>query len=182
MGLLNTKKMKKCNLKDRHSFFSSDELINKLKENYTGEDIVNFAYTDYGGDFFDKVAIAFFSENYPDNIVFESTVYGGQNAFIFGDIVPEFLEVTENYLLGFDNLEEFYYQMEYKETIDGFKRFIDDMEKYNNLVLCPDGFDKLMEQRSGYYNIYPSGIDFSESELIKFCINEGILIPAKNEE
>jgi hypothetical protein len=41
---------------------------------------VNFAYTDYGGDFFDKVCIEYFKENYPNNIVYEDTCYYGQNA------------------------------------------------------------------------------------------------------
>ena len=79
--------MKKVtNLKDTNQFYASEDLLNELKEKIKENDtIINFAYTDYGGDFFDKVCIKYFSEKYPNNIVKENTSYYGENAFIFGE-------------------------------------------------------------------------------------------------
>ena len=54
--------------------FASEELKDELREklnikgNSLGDNVViSFAYTDYGGDFLDKVAIRYFEENYPEN-------------------------------------------------------------------------------------------------------------------
>jgi hypothetical protein len=52
------------NLSDKTQFFASDELIDSLKSKMKeGDFIINFAFTDYGGTFFDKVMIQYFTEN-----------------------------------------------------------------------------------------------------------------------
>ena len=162
---------------------ASDELIDyataKMKE---GDDdqVLNFAYTDYGGDFFDKVAIEFFLENYPDNIVVEHTMYSGKNAIVFGEPAREFAEASERYILGFDNIEDYYYQMQYEQERKDFERFLDDMEKYNNYKVSKEALDWLLENKSGYYSMLTTGLDFSESDLEEELVNEGLL--EKNEE
>jgi hypothetical protein len=151
----------------------------KMKEG-DFDQVLNFAYTDYGGDFFDKVAIEFFLENYPDNIVVENTMYSGKNAIVFGEPAREFAEASERYILGFDNIEDYYYQMQYEQEREDFERFLDDMEKYNNYKVSKEALDWLLENKSGYYSILPSGLDYSESDLEEELVNEGLL--EKNEE
>jgi hypothetical protein len=96
--------------------YLSQELRDSIPKN--SEHYVNFAYTDYGGDFFDKVCIEYFKENYPDNIVYEETCYYGQNAVIYGKVASDFLKETESYLLGFENIEEFFSELESKEKYE----------------------------------------------------------------
>jgi hypothetical protein len=151
----------------------------KMKEG-DFDQVLNFAYTDYGGDFFDKVAIEFFLENYPDNIVVENTMYSGKNAIVFGEPAREFAEASERYILGFDNIEDYYYQMQYEQEREDFERFLDDMEKYNNYKVSKEALDWLLENKSGYYSILPSGLDYSESDLEEELVNEGLL--EKNDE
>lgn len=141
-----------------------------------GEDtmVLNFAYTDYGGDFFDKVAIKFFEENYPDNIVVENTAYSGQNAIVFGEPAREFAEVSERYLLGFDNIEDYYYEMQYEQEREDFENFLDDL-KDDDYEVKPEAIDWLIENRTGYYSMLPSGLDFNYSDLEKELVNEGLI-------
>lgn len=91
--------------------------LKELAKSKQSDIYINFAYTDYGGDFFDRVAIAYFKENHPDNIVYESTSWNGENAYIFGEIAKEFKEATDNYLLGFEDIEDYYYEKE-QEMLD----------------------------------------------------------------
>jgi hypothetical protein len=163
----------KININDRSTFYASDNLIDQLKQKYTGEYIVNFAYTDYGGDFFDKVCISFFSESYPESIVVEPAIYFGQNAFLFGDVAKEFIEETENYLLGFDNLEEYYFNKEYEQAKNDFKLFIEGCEMYSSAEFKPDTLDYLLSEKSGYYNITTQGLDFCHSTLLNELIQTG---------
>lgn len=87
---------------------ASDSLLEDAKAKQSNI-YINFAYTDYGGDFFDRVSIAYFKENYPDNIVYESTSWNGENAYIFGEIAKKFKEETDNYLLGFESMEDYFF-------------------------------------------------------------------------
>jgi hypothetical protein len=99
---------------------------------------------------------------------------------VFGKPAREFAEESERYLLGFDNIEDYYYQMQYEQERKDFERFLDDMEKYNNYKVSPQAIDWLLENKSGYYSITPQGVDFSESDLEEELVNEGLL--EKNEE
>jgi len=155
---------------------ASADLISEA-ESKMGEDkmVLNFAYTDYGGDFFDKVAIKFFEENYPDNIVVENTMYSGQNAIVFGEPAREFAEASEKYLLGFDNIEDYYYEMQYEQEREDFERFLEDTEKYDNYKVKPEAINWLMENKSGYYSILPSGLDYSSSDLQEELEKEGLI-------
>lgn len=164
------------NINDRTQFFASDDLLNELLSKKGNTDtVVNFAYTDYGGDFFDKVAIEFFTEKYQENIVWEYTSYSGKNAFLFGEVAKEFLEATDNYLLGFDNIEEYYSNKEYQQETEDFQRFLNDIEMYHGYKINPDALDYLLENRSGYYRITTQGLDYSESDLIEYCEQAGII-------
>jgi len=161
--------------------FASDELKSELQEklgissNDLGDNVViSFAYTDYGGDFLDKVAIRYFQENYPENTLVENTSYFGQNAYVFGEPAKEWIETTEDYPLGFEDFESYYYEKEYEQQLEDFDYFLDEISRDYS-------FDKnavlnwLLENRSGYYNITTQGLDFSSSDLTDELVNEGLI-------
>ena len=163
------------NLNERSQYYSSDEMLSELRAKINPEDIIiNFAYTDYGGDFFDKVCIAFFAKNYPENIVKENTGWSGENAFIFGQVAADFMEATDNYLLGYEDIESFYYEMENEEREAGIKYFLESIneDKYEVSKEIPDEFYEYVE---GHCNILTSGLDYCESDLIEKAIETGLL-------
>ena len=163
------------NLNERNQYYSSDEMLSELKAKIKPEDVViNFAYTDYGGDFFDKVCISFFSEKYPNNIVKENTGWNGENAFVFGEVAAEFLEVTQNYLLGYEDIESFYYEMENEEREAGIKYFIESINK-DKYELNPEIPSDFYEYVEGYCNVLTSGLDYSESNMIDKAIETGLI-------
>lgn len=159
--------------------FASEELINELKEktgitgNSTGDvPVIAFAFTDYGGDFIDKVAIEYFEENYPENIVSENTSYFGKNAFVFGEPAERWIEETEDYPLGFDDFESYYYDKQYEAEVDGFNSFLDDLS--SDYEFDRDRvMDYLLEEKGGYYSITTQGLDYSSSDLIEELENAG---------
>jgi hypothetical protein len=149
-----------------------DELKSKMKE---GDTIVAFAYTDYGGDFFDKVAIEYFKEHHPENIVVERTAYNGQNGIVFGEPASEFLEAYESYLLGYENMEEYYYQMEGEQTEDDFEFFLRDLSSYGGYKVSERAMEWLLENKGGYYSMTTQGLDFSSSDLERELLEEGLI-------
>ena len=161
--------------------FGSNELREELKSKIKENDMyINFAYTDYGGDFFDKVCIEYFIKEYPQNIIWENTVYSGKNAYVFGDIVKEFWEKQENYLLGFENLEDFYFNMEREVTENDFNYFIDEELKDKFLYNRDEVLEYLLTEKSGYYSITTQGLDFSWSDLTEELLKENLIF--NNEE
>jgi hypothetical protein len=147
-----------------------EELKSKMKK---GDEIVAFSYTDYGGSFGDKVAIEYFKENHPKNIVFEETAYNGQNGIVFGEVAEDFLEETEDYPLGYEDMESFYYQMQSEQEEKDFKLFLSDIK--NLYTIKKDALDWLLENKNGYYSIEPNMVDFSYSELEKELEQEGLI-------
>jgi hypothetical protein len=163
--------------------FASDELKSELQEklgissNDLGDNVViSFAYTDYGGDFLDKVAIRYFQENYPENTLVENTSYFGQNAYVFGEPAKEWIETTEDYPLGFENIEELYYEMQNESEYESFEYFLDDLQKYDGYVFDKDEvMSWLMENKGGYYSMTTQGLDFSSSDLTEELVNEDLI-------
>jgi len=147
--------------------FASYTLRDELKEKGIADDdlVVNFAFTDYGGDFFDKVCCEYFKKNYKDNFISEKTAYFGKNGILFGDIAKRFIEETEDYLLGFEDIEDFYMEMESKE-FDSFVEYVltDSLRGYS--FNKEDVENWLHENKEGYYSITTQGIDFCESDLL----------------
>lgn len=150
----------------RREYYASDNLIEELRNKTAAIDkIINFAYTDYGGSFYDKVCITYFSENYPDNIVKENTSWNGENALLFGLVAEQFAEDTENYPLP-GNLEEYYFEMAREQNREDFEYFVDDLtrdyEFDRETVL-----DWITENKEGYYQIVYTQTDFSYSDLVQ---------------
>jgi hypothetical protein len=148
-----------------------ERLKSKMKE---GDDVIHFAYTDYGGEFLDKVAIDYFIENYPDNTVYENTIYYGKNAFIFGEPATNWIESTENYPLGFEDFESYYYNAENEATDEAFEYFID--SALSGYVYDKDEvLDALHEKFDGYFSLTTQGLDYSEKTLLDYLIKEDLI-------
>ncbi len=140
---------------------------------------LNFAYTDYGGYFLDIVFIDYFLEHYPENIVTEYTCYWGRNAIIFNteknpDLISRFTSETENYILGFESVEDFYSEKE-------FEVFSEFVEWFIGYILAEFAFDRekvvrwLHDERYGYYATDTQGIDCNTSELIGDLLEAGLI-------
>ena len=65
-------------------YVGSESLVQEVKDKHS-DIYLNFAYTDYGVSFLDKVIISYFKEYYQENIVHEKTSWNGENAFSFGN-------------------------------------------------------------------------------------------------
>lgn len=53
---------------NKQTYVASEGLVQEAKNKHS-DIYLNFAYTDYGGSFLDKVIIFYFKEYYPENIV-----------------------------------------------------------------------------------------------------------------
>jgi hypothetical protein len=168
--------------------YASEEMANELREKLgiktdsLGDNyVISFAYTDYGGDFLDKVAIAYFSENYPENTIKENSGWGGENAFVFGEPAKEWIEQTQDYALGFEDFEDFYYEKQNEQEGDDFNYFLDEIVRdytFDREVVI----DWLMENKSGYYGMTTQGLDFSWTDLTAELVNEGLIEKSDEDE
>lgn len=164
-----------CDLNDGYTFYASSYLINDLKAVMKeGDTIVNLAYTDYGGDFIQKVAIEYLIKNHPANIVVEPTSWNGKNCFIFGNVAEDWIESNKYYPLGFEDIESFYYEMEANEKRDGYTYFLNQYANDETVSMLEDGVSKLCELRESD-QVLTSGLDYSNAELEAFCFEHGIL-------
>lgn len=145
----------------------------------------NFAYTDYGGTFFDKVCIAYFRENCPDNFVSEKTGWRGENGILFNtpddtNLVEDFREATANYLLGYGNLEEFYYEMQWEQTEKDFECFLEDLKR--DYFVKSGTLNYLLDNYSGYFSMQANSLDFCYSKLEKDLKKENWIFPLHGNE
>ncbi|NLZ46233.1 MAG: hypothetical protein GX896_06030 [Clostridiales bacterium] len=143
---------------------------NELNEVYNGSDIINIAYTDYGGTFVGKCLIEYVSSQFPDSIIKENTSWSGENAFIFGEIANE---IIKDDIFCFYDFGDFYCEKCYKEEEIAFRDFVNSNE---NIKDKDGAFDYLIENYSGYYfRIETTGLDFSESDLIQKLETAGFI-------
>lgn len=168
--------MRKIDFINGCSFGYGTPELKELAKSKQSDIYINFAYTDYGGDFFDRVAIAYFKENYPDNIVYESTEWNGENAYIFGEIAKKFKEETDNYLLGFENMED-YFQEKEQEMLDALYLFL--FEEYNERI-CTNRDNFINFLRDNFtnecsYNVMSTMVDYSESEVENLLIENHLI-------
>lgn len=161
--------------------FASEDLIDRLKEklklksdDLKNQDVIAFAYTNYGGSIIDKYAIEYFLENYPKNIVVEDTSYSGKNAFVFGKPAKDWMEQTEDYILGYEDFESFYYEKENEDFMEGINFFIQDLKR-NYIFNEEEVRDSLEEKFSGYFNVETSGLDYMEETMIDYLKEEGLI-------
>jgi antirestriction protein len=169
--------------------FASEDLKDELREklgiegNSLGDNVViSFAYTDYGGDFLDKVAIRYFEENYPENTLVENAGYGGQNAYVFGEPAQEWIESTDDYPLGMSGLEDLYYEMQNESEDESFSMFLDDLERDDYVFDRDEVMEWLIDNRGGYYTMTTQGLDISYSDLTNSLLNEGLISQEDEDE
>jgi antirestriction protein len=161
--------------------FASEDLIDELKEKLNlksddlkNQDVIAFAYTNYGGSIIDKYAIEYFLENYPKNIVVEETSYNGKNAFVFGKPAKEWMEQSDDYILGFDDFESYYNEKENEDFMEGINFFIQDLKR-NYTFNEEEVRDSLEEEFTGYFNVDTSGLDYNEQKMIDYLNKEGLI-------
>lgn len=147
---------------NRCTYVGSESLVQEAQDKHS-DIYLNFAYTNYGVSFLDKVIISYFKENYPENIVNEITSWNGENAFVFGEPAKELYElIIAGNILDFDYLGEYYTEMEYNMITAEAQQYIDDNGLGNELydIVC----DWLSE------NSYPEPnyLDYSENDLNDF--------------
>ena len=117
--------------------FGSNELKDKVKETLLdskSKNYVNLAFTDYGGTYFDKVMIAYLEKNHKqsDDFFVESTCYFGKNCYVTGSLAKRIIRETETYLLGFEEVEDFFGEFEYLELYDTVNDYLKDKELDDN--------------------------------------------------
>ena len=162
--------------------FASPELRQKareLAEKHGVDVLLNCAYTDYGGDFLDRVYIEHFRRNEPDRIVWEPTGWSGENAFIA--LRPDEWQEHSQYPLVGDT-EDTYTELEaqlYAEMADSvienleFEGYEFDKEKVR---------DWIQRNAYGYYRLYPNFVDYSESEVFGELEKAGLIKPKAEHE
>lgn len=152
----------------KNTYIASESLVQEAKSKYS-DIYLNFAYTDYGGSFLDKVVISYFKKYYPENIVHERTSWNGENAFILGEPAKELYDLIKTgYILGFDCLEQYYTEMERNTITEEAQRYINDNGLDNEL------YDIVCEWLTENSHIEPNFLDYSEIDLNEYLQKTGI--------
>lgn len=147
---------------NKNTYIASESLVQQAKDKHS-DIYLNFAYSDYGGSFLDKVIISYFKEYYPENIVHERTSWNGENAFIFGEHAKELYNLMKVYnVLGFDDLEDYYTEMEYNMITEEAQQYIDDNGISNDLL------DIVCEWMINNSHVEPNFVDYSEVDLNEY--------------
>lgn len=144
------------------TYVASESLVQEAKDKHS-DIYLNFAYTDYGGSFLEKVIISYFKEYYPENIVHEKTSWNGENAFIFGEPAKELYNLMKvDNVLGFDDLEDYYTEMEYNMITEEAQQYIDDNGISNDLL------DIVYEWIGENSRLEPNFVNYSEIDLNEY--------------
>lgn len=170
--------MRKIDFINGCSFGYGTPELKELAKSKQSDIYINFAYTDYGGDFFDRVAIAYFKENHPDNIVYESTSWHGENAYIFGEIAKEFKEATDNYLLGFEDIEDYYYEKEQEMLDELYLLLYNEYVESERICTNRDNFIEFLRENfmnECSYNVMPTMVDYSPSDVENLLIENHLI-------
>lgn len=152
----------------KQTYVASKSLVQEAKDKHS-DIYLNFAYTNYGGSFLDKVTISYSKEYYPENIVHEKTSWNGENAFIFGEPAKESHDLIKTgYILGFDCLGQYCTEMEYNVITEEAQRYINDNGPGNEL------YDIVCEWLTENSHIEPNFLDYSEIDLNEYLQKTGI--------
>jgi len=173
-------------LNPNSGFYASPALEREAIERSTEKNCIesgnylNFAYTNYGGYFLDVVFMDYFLENYPENIVIENTIYFGRNAIVFNtdknpDLIDCFTIETEDYILSFEDVEEFYTEKELEVFLDFVKVFIEE-ELIGEFIFDREKVNEwLHNERYGYFEITTQGIDCNTQQLVDDLIDANLI-------
>lgn len=153
----------------KQTYVASESLLQEAKDKHS-DIYLNFAYTDYGGSFLDKVIISYSKEYYPGNIVHGKTSWNGENAFIFGEPAKELHDLIKTgYILGFDCLGQYCTEMEYNVITEEAQRYINDNGLGNEL------YDIACEWLIENSHIEPNFLDYSETDPNEYLQKNGYL-------
>ncbi len=130
--------------------------------------VLNLCYSDYGGSFLDRVLIEFFKQEYPENIIFETTSWNGQNAYVFGDISKK---IYEDYQDDGELIEDFYSEKESDLIHKTATAFI--QSNYPDKVKNSDLHELVYIWLSETGSPEPNYFDYSESKLLKYLQSNG---------
>jgi len=83
-------------------------------------------------------------------------------------------DICDDFLIGFEDIESFYSEMEYNEEMKGFEYFISSLDT-DKFEISENALPMLSENKGGYYSILTSGLDYCESDLIQYCLDENII-------
>ena len=155
---------------NKQTYVASESLLQEAKDKHS-DIYLNFAYTDYGGSFLDKVIISYFKEYYPENIVHEKTSWNGENAFIFGEPAKELHEfIKMGNILGFDcYLEQYYTEMQFDIIMEAAQQYVNYNGLNNDLLNIIYGWI------CGNSKMESNFVDYSEIDLNEFLQKNGYL-------
>lgn len=147
---------------NKQTYVASESLVQEAKDKHS-DIYLNFAYTNYGGSLLDKVIISYFKEYYPENIVHEKTSWNDENAFIFGEPAKELYNLMKvDNVLGFDDLEDYYTEMEYNMITEEARQYIKDNGLGNEL------YDIVLEWLIENSHVEFNFVYYSEVELNEY--------------
>lgn len=179
---------------NKHEGYASRELRENVRDLNLPENsiIYNPAYTDYGGDVSDKLVIKYIRENYPNNILWETTCHSGENAVIFfNPNLPEdeqldfeeFSETAEDCILYFEGLEDLWSEFEFEKTWEALSDFYDYAKKYR-LCIIKDRkrifLQKAYDAISGFFTVLVTGLDYCDNSMIEILAEHGVVDRYKN--
>lgn len=146
----------------KQTYVASESLLQEAKDKHS-DIYLNFAYTDYGGSFLDKVIISYFKEYYPENIVHEKTSYNGENAFIFGEPAKDLRDFIKNGdILDFDcYLGQYYTEMKFDIIMEAAQQYVNYNGLDNDLLNIIYGWICNNSRMESNFVDY-SGIDLNE--------------------
>lgn len=189
------KKMTVHEFLNKHEGYASRELRENVRDLNLPENsiIYNPAYTDYGGDVSDKLVIKYIRENYPNNILWETTCYFGENAIIFfNPNLPEdeqldfeeFSETAEeSCILYFEGLEDLWSEFEFEKTWEALSDFYDYAKEYK-LCIIKDRkkifLQKAYDAIAGFFTVLVTGLDYCENSMIEILAEHGVVDRYKN--
>jgi len=147
------------------------ELLGKKSQNK----VLNLAYTDYGGTILDKVLIKYYKTHYPKRTWAEDAPFFGENAFVY--ITPREEAELKKYPFPDEEARAIFEEIDMEYFLEAIEDVIDELYEINRTTMITYEFDEeevkewLMENKFGYYPIYPWGIDinFAKLELELLC-------------
>jgi len=153
--------------------FMSWQLRRQFPDNIKDDQLViNFAYTDYGGSFIDKVIIAFLRSKHVQHMLHEHTSWSGENCTLYSKKYVKFFNRDFKDWFYNDEFEEFYCQQEYQIQDECWNyvanEFIQDYELDESMK--SDIVNFLHEEFDRYYSIVYTQVDYSsENAESKLC-------------
>lgn len=132
---------------------------------------VFIAYTNYGGDFYDRVAYDFVETFHNEDTQYlqqVSTCYCGYNVLFVGqeDDFGDMGDYIFNIFNFGEDFEDYYYNAEYLAHQSSFEEFLDYYLGETHPKMYDWALDKLMNRYSGQFRIGPDGFaDFSYEDV-----------------